>query len=243
MIDAPSQIRALTQQLTSLLVTLKNKKTESSLRYQPGDRLLTELDAEIALTEKALAQAGRSPADEVSISANPAMDIARGEYIRMTALGAGAQAQTNELSRQMGKDHARLSALAAESSTYTQLVQKVTELQDVAQSYHRRTDEARFEQMLDEQHISNLALLDEPFTSALPSSPKRGLLLSLGFLWSVVIALISGAAVEAYTARTLRKSSTAPIVEKDVDIASQEVPEVTFASRPQAYAYRASPTG
>ena len=188
---------ALIQQLTTALVSLQNRKAEASLRYQSGDRLLKDLDADIARTESALVQAKKTASEEVSVAANPAMDVARGEYIRMAAVGAGAQAQTAELARQMGKDHARLSALTADSAIYKQLLQKVTELEELDQSYHKKTDEARFEQMLDDQQISNLALLDEPFTSALPSSPKRGLFLSLGFFWSIFIAFAVTAATEA----------------------------------------------
>ena len=192
---------ALTQQLTSLLVTLQNKYTETSARYQSGDRLLTELDAQIARTEAQLAQANRTTSDEVSVAANPAMDVARSEYVRSTAETAGARAQTAELARQLDKDRANLAMLTAESATYKQLTQRVAEMEELDETYHKKTEEARLEQSLDEQRISNLALLDEPFVPALPHSPKRGLLLTLDLLWSLLIAFLAAAIAEMMSKR------------------------------------------
>ena len=193
--------QALTQQLTSLLVTLQNKRTEAAARYQQGDRLLTELDAQISRTETQLAQAVRTTADEVSVAANPAMDVARSEYVRSGAESAGAKAQTAELARQLRKSRTGLAALTAEAGIYKKLVQRVTEMEELDQGYHKKAEEARLEQSLDEQRISNLALLEEPYVPSMPYSPRRGLLLTLGLLWSSLIALIVVAIAEATTSR------------------------------------------
>lgn len=193
--------QALVQQLTSLLVTLRNQRTDAALRYQPGDRLLRGLDTQIAQTEQSLALANKGTADEVSTAANPDMDVARTEYIRAAAENAGAQAQTAALDRQMRKDRARLTLFAAEAAEYKQLVQRVAEMDELATGYHKRTEEARLEYLLDEQQMSNLALLEEPYVPVLPSSPKRGLLLMLSAFWSGLLALVAAAVAEGLTRR------------------------------------------
>ena len=193
--------QALTQQLTSLLVTLQNRRTEAAARYQPGDRLLSELDTQIARTETQLAQAGRTTSDEVSVAANPAMDVARSEYVRSTAESAGAKAQTAELARQIRKNRNELATLTAESAIYKNLVQRVAEMEELDEGYHKKTEEARLEQSLDEQRISNLALLEEPYVPSMPHSPRRGLLLTLGLAWSALLALLVAAVAEAATPR------------------------------------------
>jgi uncharacterized protein involved in exopolysaccharide biosynthesis len=193
--SVPNQ--TLIQQMTTSLVMLQNKQTEAMARYQPGDRILKELETEIARTQAALSQAKTSPGDEVSMAANPAMDVAKGEYIRVSAAEAAARAETGELARQLQMDRASLMALTTESPEYKLLLQRVTELEELDESYHKKMDAARFEHMLDEQQISNLSVVDSPMAESLPSSPKRGMLMVLGMIWSLVVALIVAAVTEA----------------------------------------------
>lgn len=175
------------EQLSTLLVGFQNKRLEAVQRYRPQDRIIKELDQEIAHTQAALTAAKGSNAEEVDMGANPTLADAQSAYIRTAADHAGDQAQTQELARQLHSERARLKALDAESVTYQNLVRKVKTLEDLDDSYRKRSDEAHVSELLDKQRISNVAVVEEPFLPEVPSSPRRGLILVLGFFWSLLL--------------------------------------------------------
>ncbi len=113
----------------------------------------------------------------------------QGDYIRAAADRAGDQAQIQELARQLRANRAQLMALDAQSVAYQDLVRKVKTLEDLDDSYRRRSEEARISELLDAERISNVAVVERPFPSDLASAPRRGLILSLGFFWSLLLGL------------------------------------------------------
>ena len=113
----------------------------------------------------------------------------QGDYIRAEADRAGDQAQTRELARQLHADRAQLMALDAQSVTYQDLTRKVATLEALDDNYRKRSDEARVSELLDAERISNVAIVEKPFPSDLASSPKRGLILALGFFWSLLLGI------------------------------------------------------
>ena len=193
--------QTLTERLNTTLIDLRNKRTQASFRYQPEDRVVRELDAQIAQTSEALAMSKEATAQEVSTGANPALDFARSEYVRASAEQAGDQAKARELSRQLSGDRASLAQLDGQSVEYQNLMRRVSDMEELDQTYRKRADDARLAEMLDEQRISNLSVIEEPFEPQLPSSPKRGLILALGFIWSLVLACGTALGLEFATER------------------------------------------
>ena len=177
------------EQLTTLLIGFKNKRAEAIERYQPQDRIIKELDVEIAQTRAALTTASQTNAEEISTGENPTLASVQGDSIRAAADHAGDQAETRELARQLRANRTQLRALDAQSVAYQDLVRKVKTLEDLDDSYRKRSEEARVSELLDAERISNVAVVERPFAAELPSAPKRGLIVALGFFWSLLLGV------------------------------------------------------
>jgi len=80
-------------------------------------------------------------------------------------------------------------------------VRRAKQIEDLTEFYKKKSDEARVNDLLDRQRISNVTIAEQPATAELPTSPKRGLILSLGFLWSLLVALATVSAMDMLTER------------------------------------------
>lgn len=176
------------EQLGTLLITLQNKRIEAVQRYQPDDRIVQELDAQIGQTEAALNAANVNSAQEVSTGTNPTLLSAQSEYIKASTEAAGDNAQTKELADQLRTNRATLYSLDAQTEPYRDLDRQVKHLEDLTEFYKRKSDEAQVNDQLDAQGISNVTVAEAPTVPILPSSPNRALIVALGFVWSLLIA-------------------------------------------------------
>ena len=176
------------EQLSVLLLGYKNKRTEALQRYMPEDRIVKELDAQITQTEDALATARQGDAQEITSGSNPTLLSAQDQYVHSSADAHADIAQSQELSRELGTNRARLMALDRATVPYEQLERRTKQLQELADFYKKKGDEAQVNDLLDNQRISNVTIAEHPLQAEAASSPKRGLILSLGFLWSLLLA-------------------------------------------------------
>jgi len=193
--------QAATEQLSTLLVTLQNKRAEAATRYRPEDRIIIELDEQIRLTREAIEKANTSPAQEIASGSNPTFVTTESDFVRANAGYAGSVAQANSLQRQISLDRARLSQLGAATASYDDLVRHTNELSHLRETYRKSKDEANVGEMLDEQKLSNVAVVERPVAESVASSPKRGIIIGLGFIWSLVIAAIAAMILEFMNAR------------------------------------------
>jgi uncharacterized protein involved in exopolysaccharide biosynthesis len=178
-----------TEQLSSMLVTLKNKRAEASTRYQPGDRIVQDLDAQIKITQDALDQARNAPAQEIASDANPNLLSAQGDLVRYKADYAGGVAQAGTLEEETRRNQARLAQLESATVSYEDLERQVTELTALRETYRKKRDEANIDQQLDQQNLSNVAIVEQPVVEAIAASPRRGVIVALGFIWSIMVAV------------------------------------------------------
>jgi uncharacterized protein involved in exopolysaccharide biosynthesis len=177
-----------TQQLGTLLVTLQNKRAEAITRYRPEDRIIGELDAQIKQTQVALDHSATSPSQEVATAQNPLFLDTESELVHARAGFAGASAQADSLGRQIRSDQQRLQQLGAATTTYDDLSRWIEELSSLTETYRKSRDEAKVGELLDKQKLSNVAVVEGPMIENLPSSPRRGIIVALGFLWSLAVA-------------------------------------------------------
>jgi uncharacterized protein involved in exopolysaccharide biosynthesis len=189
------------EQLSTTLIGLQNKRAQAVLRYQPADRIVKELDTQIAQTQSALTTARKSSAEEVTRGANPTLGNAETEFIRTQADYEGNRAQTARIAEEIRLNRARLLTLDEQTVPYEDLVRNVKQLEELSETYKKMTDQARVADMLDTQRISNVAIAEQPFVSSIPASPKRGLILSLGFVWSLLLAIGTAVGMDFLTER------------------------------------------
>ena len=188
-------------QLAVVLLTLKNKRAEAAQRYLPDDRIMQELDAQIKQTQSAFEAARDNKSQEVVMGANPALLSAEDEHIKASADYAGNQAQTQTLSHELQANRARLVHLDQETVPYQNMVRRVTQLEELTDFYKKKSDEARVNDLLDRERISNVTVAEQPTPAEVPSSPKRGLILALGFVWSLLVSIATAFGLDLLTPR------------------------------------------
>lgn len=213
--DIPNQYAI--QQLTTVLVGLENRLPEVTSRYREDDRVVRDLNAQIQQTKDALAEARQTRSEEVATEANPLHRAAETDYIRTEAEHAGAVSQEQELSRELHAEQARLRLLDGEAAKYDEISRHVSQLIDMTESYRKKGYEAEVGDLLDKQRIANIAVIEEPSQPLLPVSPRRGILLFLGVVWSAMAGLGAAIMVELCARRVrspfeLEQALDAPVL-------------------------------
>ena len=168
----------LLQQMKSTLLTLELKRTELLTKYDPGYRLVQELDKQIADTRAAIAAEDKTPVREQTTDQNPASLWVNSEMAKartdLSALKAKAAATNAILSSY------RQSARELQESAVAQqdLLRTAKTAEENYLLYQRKQEEARINDALDQRGILNVAIAEQPTVPALPvrSSLLYGLL-------------------------------------------------------------------
>ncbi len=184
------------ERLHTMLVELQNRRTGLLAKFQPNDRLVKEVEDQIANTAKELDGATKAVAVEESTDVNPLrqsleMDVSKTE----TAL-AGLKARRDTLMSQVMEYRSRLLALAAAAEKDEALVREQKEAEDTYNLYARKQEEARVSELLDQQKIANVVIAEQPVEPQIPEKPDVGLNLLLGFILAGFVSVGAGLALE-----------------------------------------------
>jgi uncharacterized protein involved in exopolysaccharide biosynthesis len=179
------------EQLNVNLVNLQNKRIEAAARYQPADRVVRDLDEQIHLTQEALAKAESSNTEEISTERNTLHIAAQSDYMRTQTELAGLTHQAREISRQLALQRGRLDTLEGETALYNTLVRQVARLSELNQTYEKKAADAQLGALLDQERVANVAVVEAPREPVSAAFPRRGLILAVGLIWSVLIGAIS----------------------------------------------------
>lgn len=190
--------QAAIEQLNTLLVTLKNKRTEATSRYQPGDRIITELDKQISVTQNAIDQMNKAPSQEVANGINPVYQDSESNLVQAKAAYSGNLAAGDNLRKEVGLAEKRLAQLSSITASYDQLVRQRDDLIHLQEIYRKNRDEAYIAQLLDKQKLANVAIVETPAPEHITSLPRRSLILLVGLIWSFIAAGITAAIVEHF---------------------------------------------
>ena len=182
--------QAASQQLTTLLAKLENKRTEVKSRYLPDDRVMQDISAQIEQTRQALRDANINSAEESTTEANPIRRSVEGDLFHAETENVGAVSQQEELSQELAAQRERVASLDAASPRLQEMSRKINQLAEIRDSYSKKAYEAQVGELLDHQRIANVAILEAPFEPTRPASPHRALILVLGVIWSGLIGLI-----------------------------------------------------
>ena len=168
----------LLQQMKSTLLTLELKRTELLTKYDPGYRLVQEMDQQIADTRAAIAAEDKAPIREQTTDQNPTSLWVNSEMAKartdLSALKAKAAA-TNAILISY-----RQSARDLQESTVAQqdLLRAARTAEENYLLYQRKEEEARISDALDQRGILNVTIAEQPSVPAFPvrSSLLYGLL-------------------------------------------------------------------
>lgn len=219
------------QQLSTLLINLTNKHIEASARYLPDDRLMKDMDQQIAQTQKALESAMDRRTEEITHTANPVLAEIQTESARASAEHAGFTSQASVVGQQLNESRKRLQDLDSDTAEYEELSQELKSYTAQRDLYQSKANEAVVSELLDQDRIANVKLADAPRESELPDSPHRGLIIGLGLVWSALLGIVSALIIDLLRKRVrsaadVERALRAPVL---VEIRYQTLrPQNTF---------------
>jgi uncharacterized protein involved in exopolysaccharide biosynthesis len=185
------------ERLNTMLAELQNKRTELLVKYQPTERLVQEIDQQIADTKASLQNAGRMMSTEETTDVNPIRQSLETELAKSEVAEIENRARIASLERDIAGYRRSLSGLQNATADDDQLLREIKEAEDSFFLYSKKREEARIAEAMDRQKIANVVLVQSPRLPALPM-PKLSLTLLatyiLGVLLILLIALALGVA-------------------------------------------------
>ena len=204
-------------QLNVLLVTLRNRKTELLTKFKPDDRLVREIDQQIADTTAGLRQASAAPPAEISTDVNPLWEAARRDLNTSEVTLNGLLARHERLESQVGALTSGLGSVEQQSGRFNALQLRVQELEARYRAFAQKRDESQMSDLMDQQQWLNVAVVEYPTFSPLPSHPQPVLDLTLGLLTALlvggcVVFLLEAVRQEVSTPAELEQVSQYPVL-------------------------------
>ena len=193
------------EQLTGELTQLQNKRTGLLSRYQPTDRLVTEVNDQIATTSAALERARTTNGQEATTDVNPVHQQVKAGLAASETDLAALRGRLADQTAQRDRLRAQLSGVEGSTVDFTTLQTRVAELQNNYQLYSQKKNEAEIADAMDQQQLVNVAVAERPTFAAKPYRPQVLLNLVLGSF----TALFLGCAV-VFFAELGRETVAAP---------------------------------
>jgi uncharacterized protein involved in exopolysaccharide biosynthesis len=190
----PNQYSA--ERLNTMIVELQNRRTQLLTKFRPDDRLVKEIDQQIATTRAALQKAVRETAVEQSTDLNPLRQALESELARARVDHAGTKGRLQMLVGQVQQYETQLSKLEGITAEYEDFARKVKQAEDSYELYNKKQEEARIADELDQNKITNVSVAEEPVQPQLPSKPNRLLNLMLGIFLGILLSAGSVFSVE-----------------------------------------------
>lgn len=177
-------------QMSALLVQLQNQKTEMLTKYKSDDRLVKQVEEQIAATQKALDEARSNHFGEVSTNVNPTWQAADQSYNTNKAAIRGVMARRGVLAASIASLQAQLSKAEGAETTFKSLQHDVSDAENNYQLYAQKRDAAQIADAMDTHDLLNVAVVQYPTYSPTPVHPKP--------LRDTVLAVISSLFIGAF---------------------------------------------
>lgn len=190
---------ALIAQLNDQLVELKNKRTELLGKFLPDDRLVKEVENEIAQTQNTLDAISAHPVVETTTDINQIRQGVEKDLATSEVEFTGLEARKATLTSLVSGYRDRLAEVAAASTQEDELTRAVKEDEQNYLLYSKEREESRIADSLDKQRITDVSIVESPTYEPKPVSPVIHLDLAIGFLLSLMVAYLSVRAWEMFT--------------------------------------------
>jgi uncharacterized protein involved in exopolysaccharide biosynthesis len=159
----------LLQQLKSTQLTLELKRIELLTKYQPGYRLVQEIEKQIADTRAAIEAENLMPVRQETTDNEPRYDWASAELKKAEVEFRVLQARESGAAAVVHSYQDIAERLGEEAIKQDELKRQAKIAEENYLLYVRKREEARIGDALDEQRILNVALVQEAVAPALPS--------------------------------------------------------------------------
>jgi uncharacterized protein involved in exopolysaccharide biosynthesis len=164
--DAP-----VLEQMKSTLMTLELKRTELLTKYQPGYRLVTEVDKQIADTRASIEAEQSKPVKEETTDQNPTYNWLRTELAKAQADYSALQARAAATATAVSLYQANARNLEEKGLVQQDLLRAAKTNEENYLLYLRKQEEARMAEALDERRILNVAVAEQPNVPLVPTNP------------------------------------------------------------------------
>ena len=180
--------------LKTTLLDLELKRTELLERFDPSYPLVQEVEKKISETLASIAEAEKRGIREETTDQDPAHAWVKTEMVKANTDLVGLQARASAMSRSLKALESRALKLQGESVVQQDLLRTAKANEENYLLYHRKREEARIADALDQRKIINAAVAEAPMIPLVPASlpvPVKVLLaivvatlvsLGLGFL-------------------------------------------------------------
>jgi uncharacterized protein involved in exopolysaccharide biosynthesis len=200
------------EKLHSMLAEMRNRRVDLAMKFKAGDRLLTELDQQIEVTQNQLTDIERNQAVEQSSDLNALHQSFKADVAKGQVTLAALQSKQAALLAQRNAIVSELASMDANAATLADLEQHEKEASENYTLYSRRLEEVRLADSLDAQKFSNVSLIEKPVYSPIPVSPRPSFNLAGGFLMGLLLAFCGAYLVDSsQNGRSQEQSRNRPV--------------------------------
>jgi polysaccharide biosynthesis protein PslE len=205
------------ERLSTMLVELRNRRTQLLTKFQPTDRLVIEVEKQIKDTSAALDNATRMTSIEQSSDLNPLRQTLEAEMSRARLEQVGQQARRDDLAKQVAQYQAVLNRLEQATNAHGDLERQVKDNETNYQLYAKKQEESRIADELDQKKITNVSIAEMPIVQRVPVKPNRMMILGLGLFLALFISMSSALVAEMFrdtvhTPRELELLTDVPVL-------------------------------
>jgi uncharacterized protein involved in exopolysaccharide biosynthesis len=185
-----------TEQINTMLVQLRNKRTELLLKYNPGDRMVQEVDQQIAQTVAALEQTRADQSKEEATDVNPLRQTLQTEFLQSDNRLAGLKGRASALRLQTMAAQQELSRQAGLTGQYENLTRAVKYAESEYQTLSTQLQQAKLGQQMDRAQMTNVEVAEAPTRIEVAEQSVGANIIAatlLGMVFVLGLALFSGA--------------------------------------------------
>ena len=178
------------ERLNTMLVELRNNRTELAVKFRPGDVLLVNQDKKIADTEAALKSAKEINSEDKTTDVNPVWLALDTEAHRLRQTEAGLLSRKAELNAELTHHRGEMGTMEYTSIKVADLDREIKSLEGSLDLYRSKAISAGVAEDLDEAKISNVVVSSFPIVPVLPMPSKFNYL--TGLLFALLVSLGAG---------------------------------------------------
>jgi len=182
--------------LKTTLLDLELKRTELLERFDPSYPLVEEVEKKISETLNSIAEAEKRGIREETTDQDPAHAWVKTEMVKAQADLMGLQARVSAMSGALKALESRALKLEGESVVQQDLLRTARANEENYLLYHRKREEARIADALDQRKIINAAVAEAPMVPLVPESLPTTVKVLLAVVVATLVSLGLGFLME-----------------------------------------------
>jgi uncharacterized protein involved in exopolysaccharide biosynthesis len=182
--------------LKTTLLNLELKRTELLEKYDPNYPPVKEVEQEISEAIASIRDAEEKGFQEKTTDFDPTYQWIRTETAKDTADLVGLEARETAMSTALRMMTSRALQLDRDSEVQQDLLRTAKADEESYLLYHRKREEARIADALDQRRIINAAIAEQPVAPMIPAGLPWGIQLILSIVFAGLVSLGLGFAAE-----------------------------------------------